>query len=203
MSEPSRPPRGVERKPAFLEIIADAFVESGFKGMTTAELARRCEVRENELYRIWPSKKQMFLDAIDYVYRVTTDAWKEVLDSPANGDRTKAERILEFQSQDHGKMRLYRIVFAGLMEADDKEIRLALRGLYRRFFALLSELVQEHRDIRSNDSGGLDAEFSTWAIIGIGTIVDIQRELGLLNKSNREAFMRRSAGLVLGERAAD
>ena len=203
MSESSNPPRGVERKPVFLPILANAFVESGFKGMTTAELARRCEVRENELYRIWPSKKQMFLEAIDYVYRVTTEAWKEVLESPGGDNRTKAERILEFQSQDHGKMRLYRIVFAGLMEADDKEIRLALRSLYKRFATFLSEMVQEHREFRGHSSSELDVEFSTWAIIGIGTIVDIQRELGLLNKSGREVFMRRAAGMILGKDSED
>jgi AcrR family transcriptional regulator len=197
-NQPSNAPRGVERRSIFIRIIADAFVECGFRGTTTAELARRCSVRENELYRIWPSKKQMFLDSIDYVYSVTTEAWSDVLNDDAEGG-TSAQRVLAFQSRDHGKMRLYRIIFAGLTESEDKEIRAALRSLYRKFLAFLTDLLTEHRKSYPAEPNGLDAELSTWAIIGIGTIVDIQRELGLLNKSERERFMRKAAGLVLGQ----
>ena len=87
-----------------------------------------------------------------------------------------------------------------------KKIRAALRNLYRRFIALLSELLADHRltigtsqGTERTASNDLDVAFSAWAIIGIGTIVDIQRELGLLSKTDRETFMRRAAGLILGE----
>ncbi|MCA9212066.1 MAG: TetR/AcrR family transcriptional regulator [Planctomycetales bacterium] len=194
---PEKKKRGVERKPIFLPIITDAFVEQGYRGTTTADLARRCNVRENELYRIWPSKKQMFLDSIDYVFEVTREHWQQVLDSRGD-ERSDAERILDFQSRDHGKMRLYRIVFAGLTESDDKEIRASLRKLYRKFYALLFELVSAHRSQSGHQAVSDESTIHTvWSIIGIGTIVDIQRELGLLSKSEREQFMRRTAGMFL------
>ena len=46
----------------------------------TAELARRCAVQENILYRLWPNKKGMFIAAIEYVYDLSTEKWEDLLE---------------------------------------------------------------------------------------------------------------------------
>ncbi len=129
--------KGNERRPDFLKIIADAFIEGGYRQTTTAELARRCEVRENELYRIWPSKKEMFLESIEYIFTETQKTWEKAV--LKDDGCTSAERLLAHQARDHGHRRFYRIVFSGITEVNDPDIRLALKTLYRRFHQALSE----------------------------------------------------------------
>ena len=58
----------VEKRDELLPAMAQTFTELGYRRTTTAELSRRCRVQENILYRLWPSKKGMFLAAIDFVY---------------------------------------------------------------------------------------------------------------------------------------
>ena len=116
-----------ERRRQFTPLIATAFIELGYRGTTTAQLAERCGVRENILYRIWPTKKSMFLDAVEHVYGATMRAWDAVIGDASLG-KTVAERILSNQADFHGRMRLYRILFAGLSE-DDPEIKSLLRRL--------------------------------------------------------------------------
>ena len=48
-----------ERRAEFIPILANAFAELGYRRATTAELARRCDVQENILYRLWPDKRSM------------------------------------------------------------------------------------------------------------------------------------------------
>jgi len=71
----ARPSRIAEKRRELLPIVARAFSELGYRRATTAELARRCGVRENILYRIWADKKAMFIEAISYVYELAAGIW--------------------------------------------------------------------------------------------------------------------------------
>lgn len=174
-----------QKRERFLPKISQCFAENGFRGTTTAKLAQVCEVRENVLYRIWPSKKEMFLDCIEHIYELTMELWEE-LPEPTDG-RTRAEMILLYQAEDHGLLRYYRLVFAGLLE-DDPDIRKALRKLYRQFQAFITQTTEEHRQ-QKDVSETLNSDTSAWALMGLAAMVDIQRELRILTSAEREKFM--------------
>lgn len=177
----------------FLPKISQCFATNGFRGTTTAKIAKACDVRENVLYRIWPSKKEMFLDCIEHIYELTMTLWQE-LPEPTEG-RTRAEMILVYQAEDHGLLRYYRLVFAGLLE-DDPDIRKALRDLYRRFHVFLKQTTDDHRT-RKGISDSLELDNSAWALMGLAAMVDIQRELRLLPAADREKFMIESGTEIL------
>ena len=107
---------------------------------TTAELAARCDVRENILYRLWPDKRAMFTAAIEYVYELSESTWSELLQD-SDGSVDPAELLLDYEAGHQGEFGLYRIVFAGLSETDDPAIADALRGVYRRFHAFVKRQV--------------------------------------------------------------
>ena len=67
-----------QKREEFLPKIAQCFADHGYRGTTTAILSKTCDVRENVLYRIWPSKKEMFLDCIEHIYEVTMTLWNEL-----------------------------------------------------------------------------------------------------------------------------
>jgi AcrR family transcriptional regulator len=220
-----QPSKQRQRRREFVSRIAGAFIELGYRGTTTADLARRCDVRENVLYRVWPTKKAMFLDAVDYVYAATMSAWDRLLAeappspsrsrSPSDRHASAAARILEHQAANHGRMRLYRIVFAGLTE-DDADIRAALGGIYRRLHTFIAARIGEHRrsfrrppPARGRRAGrvapGAAAaaaaaapadDTAAWAIIGLGAVVDILRELEIAPLAYRASLMK-EVGSVL------
>ena len=68
-----------EKRRELLPIVARAFAERGYRRTTTAELAERCGVQENILYRLWPDKKAMFIAAIGYVYDLSVAIWSRLL----------------------------------------------------------------------------------------------------------------------------
>ncbi len=194
-----RPNQTGEQRKRLAPIIARTFAELGYRRTTTAELARRCKVRENILYRLWPDKKAMFVASIEYVYRLSVETWAKLLHEEGSAD-SAAERLLEYESRHHGEFGLYRIVFAGLSETDDPEIRDALQNMYGRFHDFIRRQLAAHRGGGKGRSLP-SADRSAWAIVGLATVANISRELGLLTDRRRRALIADVGRLLLEGRS--
>ncbi len=242
-----RPNQTAQRRKELQPILAQTFAELGYRRTTTAELSRRCGVRENILYRLWADKKAMFIAAIAYVYDSSLAIWEKLL-ADGGDQRAAAERLLDYESKHHGEFRQYRIVFAGLSETDDPEVRAALAGMYRRYQRFIQRQLaraasadetrmRERPDERSSvaappatgrderdaatsqrdphsaaerreatvtssspaESDRADSALRAWAIIGLGTVANIGRELGLLGPRERQRLFREVGRILVGE----
>jgi AcrR family transcriptional regulator len=198
----SRPSQLEALRKRVLPVVARTFSGLGYRRSTTAELARRSGIGENILYRLWPDKRAMFIASIEYVYALSSEIWAAVLagrrtGAPPEGP-SAARRLLDYESSHHGEFGLYRIVFAGLGETDDPLIRDALRGMYRRFQRLIARQVRAHR--RGAGAEPLpEAALAAWAIVGLGTVANLGRELGLLPPRRRRRLISEIGGFLLGD----
>jgi len=194
----ARPNRSHEKRAELLPIVAQAFSELGYRKATTAELAARCNVQENILYRLWTDKKTMFAASIDYLYDATMQVWQELIDqskADPNGP-TAAERILAYDAEHRGEKGFYKITFAALSETDDPDVLAALQSMYQKFTAFIEQQVGEHRT--TLDTKGLPETWAvTWAILGLATAADIGRETGLLDGGKRKAMIAEVGRLLL------
>jgi AcrR family transcriptional regulator len=189
-----RPSLIAEKREELLPIVARAFADLGYRRTTTAELAERCGVQENILYRLWPDKKGMFMAAIAYVYDLSAEIWNQLLDK--QNAQTGAERLLDYEARHHGEFGHYRIVFAGLSETDDPDIRTGLAAMYERYQQFVRKQVAAHRHQRGTRSP-VDPALTAWALVGLGTVADIARELGLLNDRTRQRLLAQIGKLLL------
>lgn len=192
----ARPSQTQEQAKKLLPIVCEVFSELGYRRTTTAELARRCDVRENILYRLWPDKKAMFLAAIDHIFRDRAEMWNEILaDRPA--PEQAVERIVKYESQHQGEFGFYRIIFAALTETDDDEIRVALLNMYKRFHQLICSQVKAGRGSGDLESD-LPVEMAAWGLLGLATISNVIRELKLLPPRQRERMFATVAKCLVG-----
>ncbi|NOT00822.1 MAG: TetR/AcrR family transcriptional regulator [Phycisphaerales bacterium] len=194
-----RPSQADERRRQLLPIVAKTFAELGYRRTTTAELAKRCKVRENILYRLWRDKKAMFVASIEFVYALSAETWRRLLAERGDG-KPPAERLLQYESEHHGESGLQRLVFAGLSETNDPAIRRALRTMYRRFHRFIGEQISDYRD--GDRRRRPDIEASAWAVIGLGTLASIVQELDLLKRSGRRRFMADVGHVLIEGRTA-
>jgi AcrR family transcriptional regulator len=191
-----RADRSNERRAELLPIIAGTFAELGYRRATTAELAKRCGVQETILYRLWADKKTMFLAAIEYVFDISMAIWTDI--SSTSADASPAEQVLNYEAEHLGELGLYRILFAGLNEFDDPEIRETLRATYRRFAQWIEERVVEHRRREpSAEPHPVGAADAAWAAVALGTIINIGRDLDFLTPSDRGRLLNRVGRLLL------
>jgi AcrR family transcriptional regulator len=184
-----------QQRKDLMPVVCRAFSELGYRRATTAELAKRCGVRENILYRLWADKKAMFLAAIDDVFERRAARWAALLaDDP--DPRQTGERLVAFEAKYQGEFGFYRVVFTALTECDDAEIRAALIRMYRGFHRLVKRRVEAGR---KSDGGRsrLSADDAAWALIGLATISNIHRELALLPPRPRERMFAASAECLI------
>lgn len=177
-----RPSQIHEQRKKLLPIVCQAFSELGYRRTTTAELAQRCDVRENILYRIWPDKKAMFLAAIDDIFESRAEKWGQILaDLP--DPESRVERLIAYEAQHQGEFGFYRVVFTALAETDDEEMREALIRMYRQFHKLVVEQITTGRE---SEREGIALNDAAWGLIGLATISNIVVQLSLLGPRQRK-----------------
>lgn len=191
-----RPSRITEKRRELLPVVARAFAALGYRRATTAELARRCGVQENILYRLWPDKKAMFIAAIDYVHALAAETWERVLRERGDG-LSPARRLLRYEAVHLGEFGHHRIILMALSETDDADIRAALVRMYRRYQRAIEQYLT------GDGAPGSDASVTAWALIGLGTISTIARELGLLGERARQQLVRTAGERLLGGASMD
>ena len=193
-----RPSQIDEQRKRLLPIVCEVFSELGYHRTTTAQLAGRCGVRENILYRLWQDKKAMFLAAIDDIFQSRAERWGEILTERPTPEQA-AEALVVYEAKHQGEFGFYRVVFTALVEADDPEIRQAITSMYRRFHQRIRKLIDTSREGKTK-SPGLSADATAWAMIGLATVSNIIRELELLRPRQREeTFVATAKYLVTGD----
>jgi len=106
-----------KRVAELLEIATDVFVERGFEGASTNEIARRANCSKTTLYSRYPTKEKLFVAVLerrmDYLFREVFTA----LSAEEPIQRTLTEfgaRVVRFAGSER-QLRLFRVVS---MEAD-------------------------------------------------------------------------------------
>jgi AcrR family transcriptional regulator len=100
----SKPRRGAgrplaKRREEILDAATELFAVHGYSGVDTQQLAERLQVGKGTLYRCFPSKKELFLAAVDRVMRrlqVQLEASLKKVDDPLEGVVEAARTFLGF-----------------------------------------------------------------------------------------------------------
>lgn len=189
----SRPSQIDEQRKKLLPMVCQTFSELGYRRTTTAELAAKCQVRENILYRLWPDKKAMFLAAIDDIFQSRAEKWGQILvDLP--GPESRVERLIAYEVEHQGEFGFYRVIFTALAETDDDEMRAALVRMYRQFHKLVSQQITTGRE---NDRDHLTVSDAAWGLVGLATISNIIVELNLLGSRQRKKMFASVAQVLV------
>ena len=183
------PQKQAAKQAYFLPIMAECFSTHGFGGTTTAVIAKACGVPQNVLYRIWPTKEAMFVAVIKHIHVFTIQLWNDT--NPKVGE-TKAEAIIKFQSEDHGTLRYYMVIYSSLLQSSP-EIRAATRKLYCGVHRYLTQVIKQHRDERNLSGCRYTASEAAWGLIGAAAVADVQRELNVESQAKRKSFLRKAA----------
>jgi len=110
--------RAKDRRRQLLEVAADLFAVRGYRGTTTAELAKAAGITEPILYRHFDNKLDLFVTLIEEVGREVINGWKTALKGV--NDPTKRLRVLlagNPATHERGRS-VYRLIFQAMTEAE-------------------------------------------------------------------------------------
>lgn len=124
MMRPRHNVPSAQRRDQILQAATELFARQGFNGTTTREIAERVGVKETILFRLFPSKRDLYWAVIDTKTRATSG--RKLLEGQlaSEGDERKmfatiARDILERNLKDSTLTRL--LLFSGLEEHELSE----------------------------------------------------------------------------------
>ncbi|MGF6886473.1 AcrR family transcriptional regulator [Nocardia sp. GAS34] len=115
-------PRSERSRRAVLDAAGELLTDRGLPGMTMDEIAARAGVSKNTIYRWWPTKAAVVMDAF-------TDAFAGRMEAPAQGDaltrlRIQVQRVARLMNTPEARRPFVALVAAA---QHDPELATALR----------------------------------------------------------------------------
>lgn len=167
-----------ERRAAVLGCACGIFSKDGYRGTTTAEIARQAGVTEPILYRHFDSKRDLYLSCLQHAWEACQDMWeKAVADEPDPALWVGAMGRAYLEARDKRGLIATLWVQALTEASDDAEIRRYLKRHMREVHDFVSAVIR-----RSQESGGIpkdrDPEAEAWIFISIGLLQTVSKRLG-------------------------
>jgi AcrR family transcriptional regulator len=131
-----------ERREVLVEAAVAAFAEHGFHGTPTTEIAKAAGISQAYLFRLFPTKSELYVAAVERCYARLGDAMR----TAAEDDDAPGETVLERMGhayaallQDPTTLRATLQAFAAAA-GDDEQIRAAVRTGYGDLVELIRRL---------------------------------------------------------------
>lgn len=170
--------RASARRRQLLEVAAELFARKGYRGTTTAELAREAGITEPILYRHFTNKLDLFATLVDEVGREVIESWGKALSDESDPGR-RLSILLAGNPATHERGRnVYRVIFHAMTETcEDPEIVKPLRRHLRQlhdFVADEVESLQNQNVINTGESANLLGWLLVQVAIGAGMLTPLQ-----------------------------
>ncbi len=169
--------RSEDRRRQLLEVSAELFAQGGYRGTTTAELAKAASVTEPILYRHFDNKLDLFVTLVDEVGKEVLAAWQEAL----NGTQDPHDRLMAILSSNPASnekgLIAYRVIFQAMTEIGrDPEIAKPLRRHLSKLHTFIRDEIinlQKAGAVRTDEPASLLAWMLMNVAIGFGMTIPL------------------------------
>jgi AcrR family transcriptional regulator len=191
-----------DRRRQIIESARDVFAEQSYAKVGTADLAKAAGLSEPALYRHFSGKKELFIETLRSTGPKLLQIWQEIasdIEDPLETLWAIGVHYYDHLQSHSGNMK---IQFQAVSEADDPDIREALRENFGAFVAFVTETLDEGKR-RGIVRGDIDSELLAWQFLGIGFTLDLVSFLGfsaVVDRSKAEQWGRLYQQLVSAPR---
>jgi AcrR family transcriptional regulator len=154
-----------ERREEILEVAVRHFAIGGLHGTSTEAIAREAGISQPYLFRLFRTKKELFIACVDRANARVRDAFRRAAAEAPEDERLKAmgqAYIDELLPDRHAVL----MQMQGYVASSDPDIQAHVRGCFERLVAEVTEL------------SGADAG-SVWAFFAQGMLLNVTKSLDL------------------------
>ncbi len=184
---------GPERKDQIVQATISIMAEHGLPGTTTRRIAEKVGVSEPALYKYFPGKKELLLEALEEA----GNRFFAALSYAASEGDSVPDRIYHMSASfyefvmDHPEESM--LLFETVTGARDPEIRAALSRKMLLYVGVLSEIFEAGKG-QGTVKKDLDTTVAAWQILSLGITLVFAYLIGL-----REVLTREKALLAVEE----
>lgn len=131
---------GAERRSQVLKIAAEEFASGGLHGASTEQIARRAEITQTYIFRMFGTKKALFLELVVAAFDCMTEAMRD-----AAGAETGLDALTRMGAR-YNEMLADRtsllLQLQGFAASGDPEVRDAVRDSFGRMWQAVAETTR-------------------------------------------------------------
>lgn len=165
------------RRTNILDVAIGLFARAGFKEASTQSLAAALGISEAALFRHFPSKRVLYLAALDHSADVLMQHWRRIVEEAPSPMAALVELGRWYYLELQRDARHLMLRFRACTERDP-EFRERAQAHFRAILELVERLYGEARD-----AGEIAADTDTGAharlFVAIGTLLDVTQMIGL------------------------
>jgi len=135
-----------ERRETVLAAAIAAFASTGYHGTATETIARNAGISHAYLFRLFGTKKELFLACLDRGFGRTLDAFRAAVQAPGEEHDTLMGAMGAAYIQMLADRELLLFQMQAYAAADDPDIRARTREWYERLYEEIGRLSGEPRD---------------------------------------------------------
>lgn len=192
--------KATARRRQLLEAAIECFGEYGYRGTTTAQLAKVAGVSEPVLYQHFASKRDLFVALLEQVGREVLREWRKAI-APLKSPMDQLRVLLRLNpaTTDPRTKQLYQVIFAAQFEHGEPSIREPLRTHYEQYARFLTNIIK-----RAQRAGYVRADVSAtglaWQLIHAAIGFAMIKLLDIPGHAT-PAFVEQAIGLLLEQLA--
>jgi AcrR family transcriptional regulator len=173
-----------DRRRQLIASAREVFANQSYSKVGTADLAKAAGVSEPALYRYFSGKKELFLATLRETAPKLLDLWQSIAYDVDDPLETLWSIGVHYYDHMQSQSDTMTIQFQAVSEADDPEIRAALRENFEAFVRFVTETLEEgkRRGLVRRD---IDASLVAWQFLGIGLTLDLMHLLGFTSEIDR------------------
>jgi AcrR family transcriptional regulator len=172
------------RRRQIIESAREVFAAQSYAKVGTADLAKAAGISEPALYRYFSGKKELFLATLRTTGPKLLEIWQDIASDVEDPLETLWAVGVDYYDHLKSHSENMKIQFQALSEADDPEIRQALRENFEAFVRFVSETLEEgkRRGIVRRD---VDSRLLSWQFLGLGMTLDLMHIVGCADEFDR------------------
>lgn len=180
-----------ERRTQILRCAVTVFARSNYRAATVADVAAEAGISEALIYKIFPSKKAIFLEILRHMSERIVSVWQDEQDREEDAIRALRNMAMAYYRRMIGHPDELRVQFQAISEVSDAAIAAQLREDHRQYMRSISAALT--RGIRQGVIRG-DRDLAALAFLfnGVGMLMNMMRLLGF----DRE-FGEATAGVIV------
>jgi AcrR family transcriptional regulator len=153
-----------ERREALVEAASLEFARSGLHGASTDDIARRAGISQPYLFRLFRTKKELFLAVVDRCFTDTAAIFREAAEGVEPAGRLEAMGMAYCELlRDRSRLMMQMQTYAA---CDDQDVRDSVRRHY-------GDLVRLVEEISGASQEAVSAWFATGMLLNVAAAMDL------------------------------
>jgi len=195
MTHPRKRIRGEERREQILRCSIGVFAKSNFQSARVADIAASAGISEAMVYKHFPSKKNLFIEALQYISERLMSRLEEEVKKEQDPLRAIRQMMSTFSDPMVNPPEEVRVRSKAISEIDDKEIADRLHRDHETFMRFIGSLIvrgMEEGKVRKD----LDMETMLLLLDAVGMFVETLKILSFGDKATVETGLKMTDHLI-------